>query len=621
MPGPDNDLSNRQLRLLWALLVGFVVFCHWDWLVLGEPIKGADISTYYTPFFEEYLRQFAKGRFPLWTNTVFSGHPIVGEGQVTLLHPLMHVLLRVCGRHAVAIWLVAHALFGALGVWYYCRALGASRFASVLAALAMALNGFFAVRVIQPNYYATLAYLPWQLLLVDKLCARKAPLYWAVPLAAVTGLQWLCGHPQIPIFSNYLLGFYTLLRLLGRVGATEETRANWIALPKVAGALMAGLALASIQLLPLVMDVVRAQSERSAGISLAFSTFGSLPPWGVLLPLLPGIYGPEGGNAEVPYWLALSGGKVASWETHIYIGAALLLLAVLALWRMRARPSTRLLGFFVLLCILFALGKFSPVFWALHYLPGLNLLRVPSRAMGPLLIFLLPLAALGLDWLAKAGEEDKRSWNKLLRGALVLCIGFWIVLGVGTRTVGPRVLEKAIEISTSVEQKKLDARGDIHPATMERRLSYATDRPTHALGQIEHATGLNPLLLSNLGFLALVGLLIGVWARASDRIRFARLSVALFVLCGAELVWFNREFGIRGSDVEVPFARPVYAEKVPEGKFFSAISPREVLGGDWNLLRHRAPALASIIWDLPTPDGRTSMQPSEYMSIILPLRG
>ena len=79
MPGPDNDLSNRQLRLLWALLVGFVVFCHWDWLVLGEPIKGADISTYYTPFFEEYLRQFAKGRFPLWTNTVFSGHPIVGD--------------------------------------------------------------------------------------------------------------------------------------------------------------------------------------------------------------------------------------------------------------------------------------------------------------------------------------------------------------------------------------------------------------------------------------------------------------------------------------------------------------------------------------------------------------
>ena len=621
MPDSNNDLSSRQLRLLWLLLVIFVALCHWEWLTSGLPIKGADISTYYLPFYNEYIRHFAAGRFPLWTNSVFSGHPIVAEGQVSLLHPLMHLLLRFCEHRAEAIFLVAHALIAATGMYRYARALGSSRYAATLGALALSTSGFFAVRTIQPNYYGALAYLPWQLLLVERLLPRGASPAWAAPLAAASALQWLCGHPQIPVFSSYLLGFYAFLRVLGRIGADERSEANYAALVKIGGALVAGLMLASVQLIPLALDVVRAQSERAGGVQASFSAFGSLPPWALLLPLLPALYGHNDLNVDVPYWPAMAGGKVASWETHIYFGAALLVLAVLAAWKLRRQPRTRTLALLGLLCVLYALGKFSPVFWVLHYLPGLNLLRVPSRAVGPLLVFLIALSALGLDWLRSGGEQSRRAWQRALRVGLFTGAAFWIVLAVGVRLAGPIALEKGVARSVAVEQAKLDQREHVHPATRERRLAYAAERPAAALEQIRQSTAIGPRLLSNFAFLALVGLLIGIWARAAGNERFFRVSLALFMLCGVELLWFNREFGAHATEVEQPFAPPAYKDALPPGKFFSALSAREVLGHGWEALRRRGPALASLIWDLPTPDGRTSMQPAQYTAMIEPLRG
>lgn len=619
MPAPDNDLSSRRLGLLWALLVGFVALCHWDWLVLGLPIEGLDIATYYTPFYEEYARRLAQGQYPFWTNMVFSGHPILAEGQASLLHPLQIFLLRFAGHTALGWWLYLHGLIGAAGAWLYCRKIGASRLGATLAAWAMGLCGFFAVRTIHPNYYAAGAYLVWQLYAIEHILRGRRTGAFVALLALASGLQWLCGHPQVPVLAGYYCGLYAFLRILPWWSGEEELAGKWRVLPVVAGALALGLALAGIQLVPLLRDVVAWQSERAGELPFSFFTRGSLPPWGLLVPFFPALYGTAGATAAYLYWLGRTGYHVGPWESHTYLGAVVMLLAIYALVHLRERRIVRVHLALGALAVLFALGKFTPVFWLIWHLPGLHQLRVPSRALVLLMMALLPLAALGFDALLKQGEHARARIARIGRRVLLVAVAAWAIFGIGMRVLQPMFIDQVTEKYVAVEKAKQAKRGEVHPATLEFRLDHARKVPREVTDQVIAATAFDSALTTNVAFYALAALVLA--ALAGGKLPRRQGKALVFVLLAAEMLWFHRTIGAEGPDVPDGWAPPAYANLIPEGtRVFGAFPPRTETGAHWSEQRESLPAHISVIWNIPTADGRTSMQPNDYLTMLEPMR-
>lgn len=360
-----------------SLLVLILVFA--GRYALGDLVLArGDTLDYFYPYWAARDAALRAGQLPLWSPDLFMGVPLWANPQVGTFYPPNWVTVWVPVSDALRLHVLLHLLLASLGMYAaFRRIVGDARIPALLAGVLFALTGPVIAHVEQINQLQGLAWVPWALLLADvgvKARHRAQSIRALLGLSAVFALQLFTGHTQTVFITGVMLGLFVLIRSFDDGFALRGLVVNLLWLM---GASVAALLLAVPQLLPTLE--LTGMSNRGGGFTPQEATAFSLPPDSLPQALLPAY-------------------ETALFTEYIgYIGVIGLLLALLALFTPddEHRIMRRVAVVFVVVGVLFALGRFNPVYWQLAHLPGFSFFRVPARW--------LTVAAVGWSLLAGMG--------------------------------------------------------------------------------------------------------------------------------------------------------------------------------------------------------------------------
>ena len=370
-----------QRHEVWAaaVLAAFPFVYFWQATLAQNVWFTTDVVRLFHPFGVELARALNEGRLPLWTPNTLAGFPLLAEGQVGALYPLNLILYKFLPAHyAVAYSILLHLAWASVGTYVCARAFGLRPASAWLAGFGFAFSGVIFGHLSHPSVIATIAWLPWLIVLQDRvLRAPTQRARWFVLTTFAVALQFLPGSAQ--------LAFLNALTVVAFGVATWvfERRADWRALiTGVLAPLVLGAGIAAAQLAPtLELIGYSVRGETSA----EFFTSYSLPLNFLAQVIAPFAQG-EPAEATGEYWF--------------YFGVAPLVLALIAPFARRNR-RTLFLAAFALGALTLALGGQNPVYGWLYRLPVFGFFRVPARYLFVFDFAAALLAATALDALAE----------------------------------------------------------------------------------------------------------------------------------------------------------------------------------------------------------------------------
>ena len=343
-------MTRRDLIVAGGLAAAVLALTASVWARAGGAFfNHGDLFGYHWPLRHHTAAALIQGRLPFWNPYVLLGVPHAANSQAALFYPaaILGFLLPVASSLA---WdQILHLLWAALGSFLLARWARVPRAGAAALALAYALSPFLIYRVTAgiPTLVAALSWAPW---------AWLAWLAGAMPLlAAVFALQFLSGHPQFLVVNAVGMAVWAAAR--------PARLALW---GRLAAGAAGALALAAVQWLP-TLELLRGSNRSTWGPE--FRAAYSLSPSDLLMWLSPGAFG-------TPLNGLWTGAVSVFYESGgVWLGAAVLTLAVAGLARGRARLGAAAL---VLLGIALALGANGPLAPLLNA-PGFSFLRTPSR--------------------------------------------------------------------------------------------------------------------------------------------------------------------------------------------------------------------------------------------------
>ncbi len=376
---------------------------------LGEVIYwGVPVQQFY-PWRE---MAFRSGQFPLWNPWLGNGAPLLANYQTAVFYPPNWLYLILPTEYAMGWVGLLHLIWAGLGMLLYLRRLGVNPLGQGGGALSFALGGYLISRFGFLSITSAVPWLPWLFWAVDGVIASRTTkeIIRAVNLLAlVVAMQLLAGHAQTVFYSLLFAGMYALLRTFSE---NKNSKTSLIRLVLALAAVIFGLALAAVQLIP-TLELMQ-QSTRASGIVEAHTFTYSFWPWRLLTLFAPNMFGSP---ATGDYW-----GYAAYWEDAIYVGLLPLVMVVHAIVRWfrerredQVSPVAKVVPFFALSLIpvfIFMLGDNTPIFpWLFEHVPGFNLFQAPTRWSLLAVFSLSTLGGIGLDqW---ASSERGLFWTRL----------------------------------------------------------------------------------------------------------------------------------------------------------------------------------------------------------------
>lgn len=389
--------------------------------------------------------------FGWWNDSVLCGVPeFMNVTWTNILLWLLPVDFFTNWIHAID--LLAASVFLLL----FFRRRGIHPAAAVLAALTSFWLGstFFLTYAGHIGKFGVLVYAAFFLWQIECAFLRRS---WAHAVLAGGGLGGMfLEQADVALFFALPFGCYALYRVIATGGHWKAMAARVFAPAMVTAALMA--------IHPVWMGkslFASAVPGAAAGNDQAqwdYCTQWSWPPEETIEWIAPGYYGWRSGEPDGPYWGRLGcqpgtenqrqAGNNFKLE-NFYLGslpvAFALLAIVLALGRVRGLRFTRgetlfWLGVLVVTFVL-GLGKYCPVYKLFFALPGISSIRAPVKFMQVTQVALGLLAALGFDWLIRAGVEEARArafkqarWAILAAAVILLLAGFGAAAGAADRS-------------------------------------------------------------------------------------------------------------------------------------------------------------------------------------------
>ncbi len=346
----------------------------------------------------------------------------------------------------VAWYIVLHLFFGSVGMYLYCRLIGAGRIAALFAGLifALATENASLINAGHVMKIATISYAPWALYCLEKgFLGRR--LFWFMATAFVLAFQFFSTHWQIAFYTCLCVGLYGIVQTC--ISFRSDRNSGRSSLPRLLGlnlvVLIFFLATVSISLLPLAdwskdtnRGVQSGANQGKGGLEREEAMSWSLPPEEVVAFVIPGFFGfsrqeagPNPPNITSYYW-----GRMVFTQTASYMGLLPWLLLPLPLLFRRDRYS--LLAVLAIAGgILFSMGKYTPFYNLLYdYFPGINRFRVPKMMMFIPVMGLAVMAARGLDLLMDAEIRLSKLFHRYQLGLVAFSAGllvFWAVLQTG----------------------------------------------------------------------------------------------------------------------------------------------------------------------------------------------
>jgi O-antigen/teichoic acid export membrane protein len=414
---------------------------------------------------KQFIVQSIQNReIPLWNPYLFAGVPFLAAGQHSALYPLSVLFYILPLTRAYGVFTVLQLWLAGVFMYVFARVLRMGRFPALIAGITYQLSAFFVVSVVFTMIIAAAAWLPLLLAIVEVMVRKQeekgtgpfVPIVYVALGSVALGLHVLAGHPEILVYTLMVVAFYALVRLVmlwRRVGRLRPALrlGGWLGV--MAGL---GLALGSVQLIPLVELVTR--SFREGSVTYADVVGWAYPSRQIITFVVPDFFG---NPAQHGYWDLVSRQWVSVdrifWgiknyvEAGSYAGILPLLLAAVAVLPAGLRRSwsrRRQVWIFAALAAISLLLIFGTPLYALLYygLPGVKQLHSPFRWVFPYTLSVAVLAGFGAERLVSlrrdSGIDDGekapgvyRPWVSILTwgsfwGGVVLLAGLALVLVV-----------------------------------------------------------------------------------------------------------------------------------------------------------------------------------------------
>ena len=348
-------------------------------------------------------------------------------------------------------YIVFHYLLGGVLMYAFLRQTKLSSVGALSGAIVFCFSGFMSLRIVNCVMVQVYAWLPLQLLCIDRLAKSASPWAWLALIGAML-LSLLGGHPQTTLYCWYLVTAYWLYRLYRRDHRDGQgwKRSLQVCLkthiPRLAGSFALVLGLSAVIVLPAAENWSRTGRPRQTFASIADP---SLPYHELLAMLVPNFYGISSyRNPVCAFWGYDSDsptvaanppghGRAGSWqywEFGAYAGQLLLLALLLFAFNWRQVADKRRVGFFLAIwfvAVWFMLGRYGGLFNLLyHVLPGLSLFRGPAKMSCVAMFAAAVLTGCFVD-LARNEGRRLRLWPVSLLVAVYLAL--LIVLFFGGR--------------------------------------------------------------------------------------------------------------------------------------------------------------------------------------------
>ncbi len=416
--------SRQHLVCLAALAVIALYFC-WPTLFSGRYLVGSDTVQWRAAAESMLEHRQETGEEPLWATNVFSGMP----GLVISPHGNVFQVDRLFAWLRLLTWPLSHVLVLLLGayalVWYLTK----DKLLGLFAACAYSLTTYLPIILVagHNSKYIALAYAPW-LLLAFVHTLRRPSVLASLLFAVAVAVSMRAGHIQISYYVGMIGLVWWIAELVGAVrSATTKQFARstlW---------LLAGVAIGVLMVTQTYWPMYEYKAYTIRGMASGGGA-GALG-WDYAMAWSQGraelltflIADAFGGGAL--YW----GPKTFTGGPH-YVGGIVLLLSMLAVWRLRTRMA-RALGIAALLMTLFALGSHLELLNRLmfNYFPLFDAFRVPETWLIAVALTLAVLAALGLGYVTRSDgtSAEEKSKSKAVYTAAGIVLGFTLLLYAG----------------------------------------------------------------------------------------------------------------------------------------------------------------------------------------------
>ena len=395
----------------FAVLLALLIAACFPQVVAGlEGFAYLDYGQFSYPLAFYQREAFWRGEVPLWNPLSNCGSPFLAQWNTLPLYPLSLVYLVLPLPWSLSVFCLLHLFLAGVGMYFLAYRWTGNRLAAALGGTAFAFNGMTWYALMWTGTIAALGCLPWVVLAMER-AWRKGGRYLVVA-AFVGAVQMLSGGVEVVILTWLLLAGLFLCQL----AAGEPSRRILAARALGSSLLVAGLAAA--QLLPF-LDLL-AHSQRHS--SYANPNLGAMPLSGwanYLVPIFRCSRNPQGIFVQPDEWTA-----------SYYAGVSVLVLAGLAVWRMR-QFRLRLLAALAGFALVMAQGGHNPVYaWFKQLFPGLGFIRFPVKfVMLPTFVFPL-LAACGLAWMrALPPSAWPSEWKRVKALTLALLAGMGLIAG------------------------------------------------------------------------------------------------------------------------------------------------------------------------------------------------
>jgi hypothetical protein len=386
-------------------------------LIRGQYPLVADSYCYSYPLRTIAFNMLRHGVFPLWTHELLSGYPLLSMAQVGIGYPLTWGYLFLPGHWAETIYVLAPYLLAPAFTYAYCRELGRSRLAALLAGLSFGYGGLMFSKYTNngmiPN---AVLWLPLILIAVER-AVRGSFVPCLLGAAGAYTLSVLSGIGQGFVFTGALALVYALFLCLRSSHVTDDDRYShlswrawqrWRPLAVMLGATLLAAGVAAFQ----ILETMRA-ARRSVRSTLNYATFG------------------QGSLTLRTVWrsLLLTFYAYEAIDVAAYVAPLTLCLAFCGVVYHVRRRSRDLRVFFWLaaavVAVVLMLGTNTPVYRLVYHVPVLNQFRVPARHAFEWSFALSMLAAYGWDALGAVVGKRKGSANArraLVSGVIVVTL-------------------------------------------------------------------------------------------------------------------------------------------------------------------------------------------------------
>ncbi len=399
-------------------LIGVRSFAGADLMLRSEPYRSAFAPTGFRvtnpcvgdsidagiPQSEQFRTRLFDGHWPQWTTIGTGGAPLGSVPDGAFLSPISLPELLLPPWLAPAYMKLLEIAVAVLGMYLFLRRLGLRSSSALVGGAAFVSSGFMVVWTNWPQT-RTAAFIPWLFWSVERLAQERR---WtsAAPIALVVACMIFSGFPAVTGYAMYAVGPYAVLRFWSSAGRDLKARLRVAVL--AAAAVGVGVALTAVQLLPFAAQLTTRTASRGQ------SPAAHLAPLTLATALIPNALG---SCAGLTYF-----GPMNDVETNAFVGAAVLVLVVLALVRKPSSSVPRGVRTYMFA----AVGLTLILGW--H---GGELLRVAQkfpvfsdnyvgRIRSVLGFFLAALAAIGFDNLQHRAERRPR-------GAVTAELAVWAV--------------------------------------------------------------------------------------------------------------------------------------------------------------------------------------------------